>query len=242
MRDCKVGILADDAASWLDRDRMTLDGFEYGCIAEDSPNDAALREQWLSMQKEPQTPQPYIQAAKVFRASGRDADATAILVAKEEALLEHGKLGQAERCWMHLMDWTVRFGYTPLRALKGTAFFVFLGSILFGFGYRERVITPTEDKAFHSFVVNGCPPNYYELFNTIVYSLETFLPLVELDQRKNWFPNPTQGPRLYVFGSKAGYYISFGDFLRCYLWFHTMMGWFFATAIATGVAVLLRTK
>jgi hypothetical protein len=238
LRDASVGLLDDDELSWLGGGRMILDGFEYGHLAEESPTDCASRKKWLRLQKEPQTPQPYNQLASVYRAAGRDADATGILIAKEEAMLEFGKLSPFQRIWKTFLGRTVRYGYEPLYASRLAGFFVALGMVLFFVGYHCQLITPTEDKAFQSFEVSGRAPDYYEPFNALSYSLETFLPLVDLDQRKSWFPNPNQGHRWYV----GSCYVSTGDLLRFYLSIHTMMGWFIAAALGAGIAVAVKAN
>ena len=88
------------------------------------------------------------------------------------------------------MQVTIGFGYVPLRALWWIAGFVGLGTILFGWGYRMRIITPTEEAAYREFVASGEAPPHYPVFNPLVYSLENFLPVVELHQDKYWRPNP----------------------------------------------------
>jgi hypothetical protein len=244
LRDASVGILDDDEASWLDDGRMTTDGFEYGHLSENSPRDCASRKRWLDMQKQKQNekqkhaPQPYNQLAGVFRASGRDADSTEILIAKEEAALASGELSTFQRIWKRFLGCTVRYGYEPLYALRWAGFFVALGIVLFGAGYRCGAITPTEEKAFCAYRKDNFAPAWYEPFSTPIYSLETFLPLVDFDQRKNWFPNPNVPPRWKVFGHS----ISAGGLLRIYLWIHTVMGWFIAAALGAGIAVAVKAN
>jgi hypothetical protein len=73
---------------------------------------------------------------------------------------------------------------------------------------------------------SACPPVYYQVFNSFFYSLETFLPLVDLFQAKNWLPNSQRRPQ---YASRL---------LRGYLWVHIIAGWFFTTALLAGLSGL----
>ncbi len=94
----------------------------------------------------------------------------------------------------------------------------------------------------------------YQNFNGFIYSLETFLPLVDLQFAKHWLPCTTPKPKNPVdllshlrywpfrwlppwhhdFGS------NFGRELRWYFWFHILAGWFFTTMFVGGVTGLVR--
>jgi hypothetical protein len=80
---------------------------------------------------------------------------------------------------------------------------------------------------------------YYPRFNALIFSVNTFLPLVDLYQDKFWLPNSQKGPTvLHVFGVSLG--PSLGSLLRWYLWLHIMAGWFFASMFVAGVTGLVR--
>jgi hypothetical protein len=139
-----------------------------------------------------------------------------------------------------------------------------LGTLLFSFGYKNGWIIPTGDpkaipagdpttktvgrfgRIFNRFIPTDDPtprsqislskwPPFtsspreqstrdfypYKPFSGIVYSLETLLPFVDLYQAKHWVPNAESGG---------------GRVLRGYLWFHTLLGWFFASMIVAGLS------
>ncbi len=88
--DSNVGRLIDDTASWQDLRALYLDGFVYTAIfgEPDKSNRTEVKARLLWIKKQqpkPFRPQPYQQLAKVFRESGREADAKRVLVAKEWA-------------------------------------------------------------------------------------------------------------------------------------------------------------
>ena len=166
-----------------------INGFVYGDIA-GGPSDGPSRLRWLALQPPEYHPQPFRQLAKVLSEMGRDDGATRVRIAKEIAQRRFGHESLAQRAWSLMLQYTIGFGYQPLRALWWIAGFVGLGTILFGWGYRMRIITPTEEAAYREFVASGDAPPHYPVFNPLVYSLENFLPVVELHQDKYWRPNP----------------------------------------------------
>jgi hypothetical protein len=154
-------------------------------------------------------------------------------MAKEDARRDQGGLGWGERLWSRVLDVTIGYGYRPIRALWWIFFFVALGAVLFGFGYRERAITPTEPEAYDRFIRDGEPPRHYPPFNAIVYSLENFLPVVDLHQGMYWRPNPRHGMggRMRALS---------GRLLRWYLWVHILAGWIITPLLAAGLTGLVR--
>jgi hypothetical protein len=224
--------LWDDAASWPAAGSLLIDDFVYGDLS-GGPRDAPSRLRWLARQPPGYQPQPYGQLAKVMRERGSDVGAVEVLMAKEDARRDQGGLGWGERLWSRVLDVTIGYGYRPMRALWWIFFFVALGSMLFGLGYRERAITPTEPEAYDSFVRTGEPPRHYPPFNAAVYSLENFLPVVDLHQGTYWRPNPRHGTggRMRALS---------GTLLRWYLWVHILAGWIITPLLAAGLSGLVR--
>jgi len=224
--------LWDDAASWPAPGNLLVDDFVYGDIS-GGPTDASDRLRWLARQPPGYRPQPYGQLAKVMRERGSDVGAVDVMMAKENARRDQGGLGWSERLWGRVLDVTIGYGYRPIRALWWIFSFVALGSILFELGYRERAITPTEYEAYDLFVKTGEPPRHYPPFNAVVYSLENFLPVVDLHQGTYWRPNPRHGTggRLRALS---------GTLLRWYLWVHILAGWIITPLLAAGLSGLVR--
>jgi hypothetical protein len=232
LTDARAGALWDDAASWPTTGNLFIDDFVYGDIS-GGPSDASSRLRWIARQPSGYRPQPYGQLAKVMRERGADIGAVEVMMAKEDARRNQGGLGWAARLWSWVLDVTIGYGYRPIRALWWIFFFVALGSVLFEIGYRERAITPTEPVAYDAFVQNGEPPRHYPPFNAIVYSLENFLPVVDLNQGTYWRPNPRHGTggRLRALS---------GTILRWYLWVHILAGWIITPLLAAGLSGLVR--
>ena len=94
-------------------------------------------------------------------------------------------------------------------------------------------------------------PNYPK-FNAFMYSMDTFVPIINFHQQDYWLPNANQGrdtiipivslefqtdnplPKLNISQAKTG------SLLRWYLWFHIVMGWFLNSLWVAGFTGLVR--
>ena len=241
LEDAHAGAIWDDEESWPAPGNLIVNGFVYNDIA-GGPSDGDSRLRWLGLQPAEYHPQPYRQLAKVLSEMGRDDGAIQVRIAKEIAQRRLGHESLARRAWSLVMQSTIGFGYVPLRALWWIGGFVGLGTILFGWGYRMRVITPTEEAAYREFVATGEAPPHYPVFHPLIYSLENFLPVVELHQDKYWRPNPRhvvsgrvtrtdQSPDASSLPSRL---------LRYYLWLHILAGWTITPLLFAGLSGLVR--
>jgi hypothetical protein len=241
LENTRAGAIWDDEESWPAPGNLIVSGFVYGEIA-GGPGDATSRLKWLALQPPGYRPQPYRQLAKVLGETGREEGATDVRIAKEVALRRHGNLTLLQRAWNLMLEATIGFGYRPLRALWWIAGFVVLGTILFRWGYDMRLITPTEEAAYREFVASGEAPPHYPIFNPFVYSLENFLPVVELHQDKYWRPNPRHGVRgrVTLAGNPRDSSSLPSRFLRWYLWIHILAGWTITPLLFAGLSGLVR--
>jgi hypothetical protein len=183
-----VGPIFDDQDSWPTRGNLHLDGFGYTRIGA-GPTDAKSRLRWLARQSAGQfTPQPYQQLAKVLRETGDNPGWRRVLIALENSRRKHGKLNLLW-LWRWVLRLTIGYGYRPWLALCWGVGIVMLGFFLFGHGYYEGAITPSDKDAFSTFEVHhpklhhGYPPPYYPRFSPLVYSLDTFLPIISFGQK-----------------------------------------------------------
>jgi len=242
LEDAHVATLWDSIECWPAPGNLMINGLVYESFGE-SPDDAQQRLKWLALQPPGYYPQPYNQLAEVLRANGRDDAATDVMIAKRDQQLEFGHLTFSERVWQRLLKITLGYGYHPLQALWLMIGFVVLGSLLFRLGYRVGVITPTEAGAFRQFIDSGHPPDHYPPFNCFVYSLENFLPLVDLFQGIHWRPNPLRMREREV--RLAGININLGKIegtaLRAYLWLHVLAGWILTPLFVAGLSGLVRS-
>jgi hypothetical protein len=242
LSDAHAGSLWDDERSWPSSGNLYLDGFVYDGFA-GGPADGASRLQWLRLQ--PLTlqaqPEPYHQLARVLRDNGREDGAVQVEVARENALMTYGRVNTPNWLWHEALRATIGYGYRPLRALWWIVGFVLLGAALFTWGYKSGLITPTEESAYHAFIGNGAPPPHYPPFSGIVYSLENFLPVVDLHQGAYWRPNPHHHRANHRRGINRTDNTLSARLLRCYLWIHILAGWTITPLLFAGLAGLLRS-
>lgn len=231
----QIGVLVDDKASWPIKGHLFLDGCVYQRIGQKTHDDPSLnlddevsRKDWLERQQEDFRPQPYEMIASVLTARGQGEEATRIRIDEERARQASLNWYSGDRVWTTMLGISVGYGYRPLRAVWFIGLFVFAGWGLFFLGYQRGLIVPTEREAYQSFLYDSTvTPSGYQNFNSFVYSLESFLPLVQLFQLSRWLPDPQSGPE---FGG-----IHAGRLLRSYLWIHVLAGWFFTTMLVAGL-------
>ena len=100
----------------------------------------------------------------------------------------------------------------------GAAFLV-LGMFLFGFG--NHLMQETADHPVQ--------------FNAIVYSIDSFVPLIDFHQERYWLPNADAG----AFAVR-GVVFHWGQLLRIYHWLHIAVGWFVSFCIVAGLTGIVR--
>ena len=78
----------------------------------------------------------------------------------------------------------------------------------------------------------------YPKFNSFMYSLDLFIPLVDLRQANYWLPNSKKGDRPFQSGLFSK--LTTGRLLRTYMWFHILSGWILTTLLFVGLSGLVR--
>ncbi len=224
-----VGQLCDDSAGWPAPGGLLLDGFEYKSIADVSPHDASSRSDWLRRQPDNSfRPQPFEQLAAVLRREGHEDEARTILIEKQRSRIELGNLSAWSAAWNRLLGVTLGFGYKPQRVLIFIVLFLILGTVLFGAGYSNDVMAPVKERVFMdpAYLLDREIPEPYPVFNAFMYSLDSFLPIVDLHQESFWLPNANRG--------------GWGVFLVWYLRVHIVVGWVLTSLAILGFSGLVR--
>ena len=128
--------------------------------------------------------------------------------------------------------------YTQVIRLENKSFSVC------GLGYLGGLITPPSESAYAEgdtgIVIPGDDDRQlsvvYPRFNFLVYSVDTFVPLIDLHQGKYWLPNANRGHEIPKIKG-----LHTGGLLRLYLWIHILMGWLLSTLLVVGLTGLVRT-
>jgi hypothetical protein len=233
-----IGTLHDDQESWPDQGRLLLHGLQYTEISNESPRDSKTRIEWLRLQGG-FWPQPYEQLAEVLRKGGDDAGARDVLIARNKDKAKRTKLTRSQWFWYRLFGPLVGYGHKPWLAVPLALVIVLFGSMFFKEGYTHGLVTPMSESAYtEDNTGTRRISKVYPVFNSFVYSMDVFVPVVDLHQAKYWLPNANRGPELVPTGSAA---LCTGGLLLFWLWIETALGWILTTLFLVGFTGLVRT-
>ncbi|AWZ06480.1 MULTISPECIES: oxidoreductase [unclassified Streptomyces] len=169
----RVVKLVDASTSWPGPGRVSMEGFGYESLAPRGHFPLARRLEWVEAATPEYSPEPYERLAAVLRASGEDADAREVLLAKQRR--RRTTLPPALRAWGYLQDWTVVYGYRPGRAALWMAVLWAAGAVVFHLHGQPAAIKADEHPAW----------------NASLYALDLLLPVIDLGQQDQW--NQTGG-------------------------------------------------
>jgi hypothetical protein len=225
-----IGYLADRERSWPAPGNLVIDGLTYsGFQPGFAPVDADTRLKWLALQPK-YYPQPYRQLAKVLREAGDENGAVKVLIAEGDA--RYRQMGLPGRVLGTFLKYTIGYGHRPLLALFWSLGVVVIGSAMVSIGSRAGVMAPSwpEHKPAEA-------TKEHEELHPLLYSLDTFLPVVDLHQENYWWPDATASGSANVFGRSITIN---GRFLRHYLWLQIIAGWLLSAVFIAGVTGLIR--
>ena len=134
--------------------------------------------------------QPYTQLASVYRAIGQDEQANDVLVARAERIGELAPPFSAQGLWYRYLGRLIGYGYEPFRAIKIGLVIIAVGAVVFAVGAHRNLMSETKlaERVLSSEDESGIVSPTYPRFNAIVYSLDVFLPFVDLNQVCYWIP------------------------------------------------------
>ena len=223
LESAMIGTLWDEEKSWPLKDRLHLSGLVYDTTHQEAPPDSKRRLRWLRLQpKSPFSPQPYEQLARVLRASGHEPAAKRVLIGKQRDHRRRGELSIGGRIWNVTVDALIAHGYRPHQALLYVVFFVILGGGFFGAGH-PHLFSATQETT--------------PAFDAFIYSLDVFVPIVDLHQERYWLPDANRGDLAAV---PLMDWPRWGYWLRIYLWLHISLGWILTSLWVAGLTGLVR--
>ncbi len=221
-----VGTLIDDQHSWPLPGQLTIDGLTYQGIY---PADVSARLRWINLQSR-FYPQPYRQFAKVLRESGDDRGALEVRIAQEDA--RFSRYGVVGRAWGGFLKSIIGYGHQPLLAIYWSLAVILIGWLMVAIGSRAGVMRPTWPEN----VPSDFAPEHEEL-HPLLYSLDVFLPFVDLHQEHHWWPQTAATGHCVIFGRKIPVT---GSALRYYLWTQIIAGWLLSAIFIAGITGLIR--
>lgn len=137
----------------------------------------------------------------------------------------------------------IGYGYRPWRAVGIGFVIVLLGCGLFWAGFDKQIIRPTKETKYVYYNlygdVNPQTSKNYPKFNAFIYSLDVFLPLVDLHQLNYWLPDANRDfelVKIREFSVRMS-----GSFLYWYIWFEILSGWVITTLLVASITRLARS-
>jgi hypothetical protein len=233
--DARAGELLDDATTW--GQHHVLDGFGYTRIGPGAPVDASFRLDWLARQNaahlaEDFRPDPWRRVIRVLRRMGRNAQARDVAIGLEWHLRDARRIGlgtpapvrSASRLAHLLYGRLVGFGHRPARLAASMLAVWFVCGALYWAAARQGGFVPWPANA--------------PKFQPFVYSLDVFVPMLDLQQARHWTPADTaaDGSLEQAFGAPL---------LRVLTWLEALCGWAMSVtlfAVATGLAPRDRSR
>ncbi|MEV6828158.1 hypothetical protein [Amycolatopsis sp. NPDC051102] len=180
---------------------MRLRGFTYDVLENDTVTVRA-RLKWLARHQGGYAPGLYDQLAAAYRRDGHTQAARRVGIAKQWRRRQ--ALNLLGKAWNWLLYLTVGYGYRTWLAGLWLAGLVAVGTAVFAGAY------PGQMKAASATVPE---------FQPAAYTLDVMLPVVDLGQKKNWFPQDTA---------------------QVWSWVLTGAGWVLTTAVVAGLTNALK--
>jgi hypothetical protein len=259
----RMGRVRHGHESWPTKGRLRLTGCIYGAVGfdEEGPPASVRRptwqrllrlvwggfanpssaESWLGMQgSSPFDAQPYEQLSRVRRRSGDEEEAKQIEIAGERGRTRSGTDDFASVLVGRGNDVLLEYGHSTRRVWVLSMLLVLAGALLFGQAKRAGVMTASQaDVYLDSAYAQSGEPREYPTFNALVYSMDSFLPIIDLHQEAYWLPNARIGCRTDRLDIRVPHC---GGYVRWYLWAHVVIGWLATTLLVFSITGVMRYK
>jgi hypothetical protein len=241
--DLATSSLADDPATWPER--FTIAGMTYDRLGRPqgappgSAWDLAARCRWLSRQAAFDSG-PYEQAAKVFRQHGYAREAEQILIAqRRHARQVSGPTARWPRRALDAAYAVIGYGYRPQRVLWMLAGLLVLTAATLALPQAQATLRAnngngqvytttgplTAQAAAAPPAADSCGDGQVRCFSPVLYAIDTVVPLISLDQRATWYPDP---------------HVRYGELMLWWLNLGTILGWLLSSIFVLSLAKLSR--
>lgn len=253
-----LGVLVDEEASWPAQGNLRLHGLVYKDIHHTAPRDAASRKRWLALQPAgAHTPGAYEQLATALRRAGHERDAREILIEKNRRRRDFDpNMGLLGRVAHFLFGLFLGYGYGPLTPLKWILPLVLLGAAVFHSADQSGLMTRAQAWNIRqgpevAATMQGDP---YPRFCALAYSLDTFVPFIDLDQEDYWIPANVERagslglatvilePGHVVLADLQDLPCAPSVLLSWFFCLHVLLGWVFTGLLVVGITGMLQRR
>jgi hypothetical protein len=228
----QIQFIWDDRASWPKPGKLDIGQLKYQAFGAPSSVDVASRLNWLGLSATSSDPQPYDELASYYRSTGDVGSAAKVLIARDDAL--YSRSDPLRRIWGRFLRVTVGYGHEPLRTVLWMLGVVLCGAGMVWIGTRAGVMRLTWPETIAP--VSG---DATVGLNPLLYSLDVFLPFVNLHQEPYWWPDETASGECAMFGLRVPVR---GSILRYYLWLQIIAGWLLSAVFIAGLTGLIQNE
>jgi len=175
------------------------------------------------------SPQAYESVADYYLRRGNPVGHTYMQIAKQDDYILYGPVRFLEDIWRILLRYTTGYGYRLWLAGLIAAIIVIVGGEVYKYAYESGSIAPASVDVLvnEPYTQKGIPPRDYPRFQPMVYSLDIFLPIIDLKMESYYLPVRDT---------------PLGSFARGYMLLQIISGWLLTTLFATAVGSLLREQ
>lgn len=221
LRRAKIGTLRIDKKSWPKEGNLQINGLTYNRIETSHDLKIADLVDWIRLQPNlPFKSQPYEQLSVVLKNEGYENEAKEILIKKNQDIGSYRALRGSDWVWYKVLGPLIGFGYDPLGLIKWViGIFIFFGYLVFKIGHKYKLIIRCENSEIGSNESKSMTQKQ-PTFNALIYSIDTFVPLINFKHSKYWLPVGV---------------------CSWYFWIHTFLGWLLCTFIIIGLTGIIKT-
>jgi hypothetical protein len=244
--DVTTTFLADDPATWPPH--FTISGLSYERF--ERPYGGRPREIWDQRERGAWLARQtgfdsgsYEQAARVFRQHGRVSEAEEILMAQRR---HAGRVDRpnplAPRRPLEAVYALIGYGYRPTRVLWALAILLLAVLVTLElpasqatlratngdgtvYGVNGQVVTGGRLDTAPGAHADACGDGEVRCFSALLYTIDTVVPLISLEQRATWYPDP---------------HAPGGEFLVLWLNIATLLGWLLSSFFVLSLTRLSR--
>ncbi len=241
LRHSRMGTLWDDEKSWPQQDHLWINGLIYEDLDSRSPRSTDSRIRWIKLQPRQRFyPQPYDQLASVYEKSAQDQNAKEILIEKNNNAVWISQMALGERIRHRFLGVTIDYGYGPFKALYWILFFILFSTATFHVADKAHIMTPSKDGAYVSTLGKEGQKltDDYPKFNSLFYSIDLFIPVIDLHMKNYWLPNANKKGKWRI-TDEVSIPIN-GNVIRGWFWCHIILGWVFITIFIVGLTGLVK--
>jgi hypothetical protein len=218
LANLSVGALLDDSASWAMGKGHILDGFRYGIIADGPTDAIRRIAWLDNQRPEDLSgagfcPQPWQQLIRTLRRMGHAGEADEVAIAFQKQRRRAGQVNTFLGRVLHRgFGLIAGYGYKPIRLFKIMLGVWLCSTVIYQAAMVHGIMAPSNPMVFNHKHYQDCRPVIgnrndkidqgkfvdwtncamgpleYTTFSPALYSLDLILPLVELQQDKDWAP------------------------------------------------------